>query len=122
MGKQEKAKVGNFSAKIKGDEGKNSSFFHKHNLNVVNFTKLKVQFWYFTKNMKSGRDKFVLEYTSNGGDTWIIIQVLKMGIDFLDRKHAFFEGVLDENFTEFTNKVRLRFRCKGRSSLKASVF
>ena len=68
---QKHAKVG-YSIKIRGDKIEESSFMHKSDLNCSNFTKIAVQFWYFTKNMKVskayGRDKFVLEYTNDGGN------------------------------------------------------
>merc|ERR1712157_607760 len=68
--KKKHAKVG-YSIKISRDQGEESSFMHKANLKCSKFTKLKVTFWYYTKKMieteEHGKDKFVLEYASDGG-------------------------------------------------------
>jgi len=70
--------------------------------------------------MRDG-NSFLLEYSSNDSDDWILVRKLKKDIDFMNNK--FYETSIEFYPSQLssTSKIRLRFRCKG-SNIDSQVY
>jgi len=106
---------GNRAARIRnGSSPEKATLFHKNNHDVTLFETLRVNFWYKAKSFEAQHnDKFYLEYSSNGGNTWNSVQTWEMGEDFENNVYKEESVILDKSIFEFTEKARLRFRCSG---------
>jgi len=106
---------GNRAARIRnGSSPEKATLFHKNNHDVTLFETLRVNFWYKAKSFEAQHnDKFYLEYSSNGGNTWNSVQTWEMGEDFENNVYKEESVILDRSIFEFTEKARLRFRCSG---------
>merc|ERR1719401_1239586 len=111
---------GYYSARINYNRKMQSSFFHSNYHTVILFSSLRVQFWFYARNMRDG-NSFLLEYSSNDTDDWTLVRKLKKDIDFMNDK--FYETSIEFYPTQLslTSKIRLRFRCKG-SNVDSQVY
>jgi hypothetical protein len=106
---------GNRAARIKnGTTPQKATLFHKNNHDVTLFDTLRINFWYKSKSFEAQHnDKFYLEYSSNGGNTWNSVETWTIGEDFENNVYKEESVILDRSIFEFTEKARLRFRCSG---------
>ena len=103
--------------RIRDNSGVLSSVFHRANHDVTPFSKLRVEFWFYPDSMENGED-FFLEYSSDGGSSWDIVQEYVRGNDQFDGKYYFQNGIFYFDSVEFkepefclTNQAKIRFRC-----------
>jgi DNA-binding beta-propeller fold protein YncE len=104
------AHQGAASADIQDNSGASSSFHLTASRNVTAFTQLRVTFWYKGVSMERGKD-FFLEYSSNGGSTWQIIDDWRSGTEFSNNQWRQGTVVIDRGSFSFTTSARIRFRC-----------
>ncbi len=83
------------------------SSIYTYNLPFEGYTSVKVDFEFIALSMESG-EGFYLEYSPNGGNTWVIINRWTSGEDFIN--HKFYTVNVTIN-TMFTNRTKFRFRC-----------
>jgi hypothetical protein len=81
---------------------------------VSGFSELRVSFWFITRSF-SGSQSFHLEYTSNGGDSWIMVKTWRFGIDPFQQNGVFYyETVVFD--APNSNEFGIGFRCDAGSN------
>jgi len=101
----------NWCMRLRDDTGGNASFY-SDKLSFSAVTDIKVDFMYLPESMESGED-FMLEYSTNNGNSWTIAQSWVSGVDF-NNGTFYSESVTITN--NFSHNTRLRFRCDASSN------
>jgi hypothetical protein len=102
------------SADIQDNSGSASSFYLTTNRNVTAYTQLRVTFWYRGVGMERNED-FFLEYSSNGGSSWQVVEDWRAGTDFSNNQWRQATVFIPRASFSFTQSARIRFRCDASS-------
>ena len=99
--------------RIRDNSGVDSSVFQYQDHDVSGYSGLRVSFWYTPRSME--RDEgFFLEYSSDGGISWIKLKTFQNDLEFVDDGSVYNDTVDFQNSEEayvLTNQARIRFRC-----------
>ena len=60
--------------RIRDNSGVASSMYQDSDNNVADYSELRVSFWFKAKSMDNSNEDFFLEYSSNGGSSWSIVE------------------------------------------------
>ena len=109
---------GSAALRIRDNSGSSSSVFHAKNYNVTGYSDLRVDFWFYAISMENGED-FFLEYSSNGGSSWVIVKAYVRGQGSQDGKFYFQNNIFyfgsvflsGAIYNLNTSRARIRFRC-----------
>ena len=93
---------------------------HKQNHNLTGFNKVHVSFWARIVGFEKGLDVFALDYSDDGGITWIQVKKWICGLDVKNNNLQRLSYVMTSEYVRFTNQVRLRLRAD--ASSKRSLF
>jgi cytochrome c peroxidase len=104
------AHQGAASADIQDNSGAASSFYLTTSRNVTAYNQLRVTFWYKPISMDVNED-FFLEYSSNGGSTWQLVEDWRAGTDFSNNQWWQGTVLINRGPFSFTTSARIRFRC-----------
>lgn len=85
-----------------------ASSVYTNDISVSQYHALRVEFWYYARSMDNPREDFFLEYSSDGGLVWEIINSWAQSIDFDNDRWYFVAQDLDASSL---STIRLRFRC-----------
>merc|ERR1711933_22833 len=86
-----------------------ASFFHNNNHDVTLFNTLRIHFSFNALNVDSNENEnLLLEYSSDGGENWNTIKIWKSFVLGVYHEETV---LLTKGEVEFSNMVRLRFRC-----------
>jgi hypothetical protein len=98
--------------RIRDDSGVDSSVFQYQDHDVREYSDLRVQCWYYPRNMGNS-DGFVLEYSSDGGTSWNVTKDYRKGRDFENGEFYTSAVVFSSTGVNFqlTSRGRIRFRC-----------
>jgi len=103
---------GDFSARISGSFREKASFMHKTLHDVTSFDTLRVNFWYYTKNLDVNDKIFIHYYNSTH---WKMLEKYEFGVDFFNDIFNEDSVTLDASSIDF---IKLRFRFKGRNGVR----
>ena len=95
------------SIKLRDDSGMASSVY-TNDVAVSQYQTLRLEFWYYARSMDSPREDFFLEYSTDGGTVWKVINSWAQSIDF--ENDSWYFVVQDFDASDMST-VRLRFRC-----------
>ncbi|MEM9549044.1 MAG: GEVED domain-containing protein, partial [Bacteroidota bacterium] len=98
---------GERSVRIRDNSGSQSSLISDP-MDLSPYASVLVNFTYLPNSMETNED-FFLEYSSDGGANYTLIQEWNSGLEFFNGIR-YFENVLIEGVA-FTSDARLRFRC-----------
>jgi hypothetical protein len=109
------AHQGTCAANIQDNSGTTSSFYYTNGVDVdtPDFTQIKVEFWFYAKNMVSGED-FWLQYYD--GSTWRTVASYAMGSDFSNNVFYNKTVYIDEANYIFPTNMKVRFMCDASSN------
>ena len=95
------------SIKLRDDSGMASSVY-TNDISVSQYQTLRLEFWYYARSMDNPREDFFLEYSTDGGIGWEVINSWAQNIDFDNNRWYF----VAQDFDVSSNSIiRLRFRC-----------
>jgi len=105
------AKEGEGSLCISDNDGAKSSAFHKDDHDVTPCSGLRIQFWFLPRKM-DGDEDFFLEYSADGGSTYVTVMQYVRGREFENGNFYFSKVNMNEaDFDLQTSQARIRFRC-----------
>jgi hypothetical protein len=105
------ASQGSFSAMIRDNAGAESSVFHVANHDVTQYSDLRVEFSFYARGLKGDED-FFLEYSSNGGNEWVVVKQYVVDQDFSSDQFTKSQVVFSQQGSFlFTATGKIRFRC-----------
>ena len=76
-------------------------------LSFNNVSDVRVDFVYYANSMENG-ENFLLEYSTNDGNSWSVAQAWVAGVDFNNNQFLNESVTINANFS---NSTRLRIRC-----------
>jgi hypothetical protein len=112
-----------FSAVVRDDKAPpDSSFFHKDSHDVSLFDDLKIHFWFYSDHMKDFEHEFLIEYSTEAGGPWNIVETINRFSDKVPlEKTITFSIDAPEIDVQSMSGIKLRFRCDGKDS-KTKVY
>jgi hypothetical protein len=100
------------SARIQDDSGDASSILHASSHDVSGYVDLRVSFWFYAVGLSTNED-FFLEYSSDGGSTWQIVELYVAGANFLNHQFQYSLVTFSSQPGSFdlSNQAKIRIRC-----------
>jgi hypothetical protein len=96
---------------IRDNAGADSSVFHVADHDVTQYSDLRVDFSFYARGLKDDED-FFLEYSSDGGEKWVVVKHYVVDQDFTSDQFTQSQVVFSQQGTfPFTAKGKIRFRC-----------
>jgi hypothetical protein len=102
--------IGNQCVEIQDDSGTESAIWLVNPLDLTNYRTLKIKFTYLTTNVNEEED-FWLEYSDDGGSSWVLIKAFVLDVDFANGVRQNPEFILADTDYNFTSNVNIRFMC-----------
>lgn len=104
------AHQGQNAANIQDDSGEGSSFYTTNGIDVAtaNYVQIKIEFWFKTISMESGKSFWVQYYD---GTTWHTVASYVAGTDFNDDTFYDKTVYIDESAYTFPTDMKIRFMC-----------
>ena len=95
------------SIKLRDDSGMASAVY-TNDMSVSQYKTLRVDFWYYARSMDNPREDFFLEYSTDSGATWKVVNSWAQSIDF--ENNVWYQEAQDFDASAISS-LRLRFRC-----------
>src|SRR5687767_9829111 len=99
--------AGNYSVRIQDNSGAQSSMY-TDNINLAGLNNVSVTFFFKAVGMEVNED-FFLEYSTNGGGSYTVVDSWSMGTDF--QNNAVQYRIVPVTGVTWTNQSRFRIRC-----------
>jgi hypothetical protein len=103
------AHEGNDAADLQDNSLNSSAIITTNNQDVSGYSEMRVSFWYRTEGTSSGHD-FFLEYSSNGGTDWTLVEDWVTGTDHNNSEFHNPTVTLDSGTYSFTNQAKIKIR------------
>jgi hypothetical protein len=104
------AHQGTYCARIIDNSGTGSSFYYTNGVDVSSKTQIRIEFWYYARDMETGEDFWVQYYD---GSNWQTVATYAAGTDF--NNGSFYQVndiLLDKDAPyAFPTNMKIRFMC-----------
>lgn len=103
--------TGSQSLNIQDNSGDASSSWLASSLDLTGKSELKIEFTYLPVSMDNSKEDFWVQYSDDGGATWITVAAYVATVDFVNNVRENPVITLDSGSYNFTSDVKLKFRC-----------
>jgi hypothetical protein len=116
-GRSRYASQGSYSAMIRDNSGEDSSVFQVADNDVTGYSDLRVSFVFYARGLK-GDEAFFLDYSSDGGSTWLLVKQYMVGRDFESDEFTEAQVVFSQQEGSFllTTTGKIRFLCDAKDN------